>query len=75
MKKTTIATAEKRVIKAEIKTHKFALRQVTSDCKKERTRLSLLINRATRSLVSLGKSETRESAAILKRLAILEGRL
>jgi len=74
-KNTSIRTAEKLSIKSEIRTHKYALRKVKSDCKQERVRLNRGIKKAGVMLVRLDKTEDRESTAILRRLAILDGRL
>lgn len=74
-KKTTIDAAEKRVIKAEISTHKKALRKVDSDRKKEQTRILGEIRKQERLYTKITNTCRREGKAICRRLAILEGRL
>ena len=74
-KKTTIATAEKRVIKAEIATLKRASRKVASDHIAAHKKLAAEQRRINRDFARLDRSEQRAGSAIARRLAILEGRL
>ncbi len=85
-KKTTIATAEKRVIKSEISTLKKALRKVQTDCNKELSRAkredaadrAAALKRHNKFLkfhARVKKAGHRGSASIERRVAILEGRL
>lgn len=74
-KKTTIAAAEKRVIKAEIATMKRNLRKVHSDCRRERKAYGQLLRQWDTKLKRLNKTEARELASATRRIAILEGRL
>ena len=73
--KTTIAAAEKRVIKNEITTLKKALRRITSDSVKEAKRIDLARKELDRRYIRVAKSYDRESKAACRRIAILEGRL
>ena len=74
-KKTTIATAEKRVIKAELSTLKKAVRKIEADHRTEQTR----INKESRNLERLSIKSTnasqRAKSTAVRRIAILEGRL
>lgn len=74
-KKTTIATAEKRVLKAEIAATKKALRKIESDRKKEQLRIIGEIRKLGRGYTKSTNACRRESATATRRLAILEGRL
>lgn len=67
--------AEKRVIKAEIYTFKKSLRKVQKDCVAEEARLSREIRKLESIRKKLAATYSRESAAICRRLAILQGRL
>ena len=74
-KKTTIATAEKRVIKSEIAVTKKAIRKIESDRKKEQLRIIGEIRKLERGYTKSTNSCRREMATATRRLAILEGRL
>lgn len=74
-KNTTIATAEKRVIKAEIATLKRASRKVDFDRKKEQRRIANEIRKLERLYTKNTNASRNAGKAILRRLAILEGRL
>lgn len=74
-KKTTIATAEKRVIKAEIAATKKALRKIESDRKKEQLRIIIQIRKLERGYTKATNACRRESATATRRMAILQGRL
>lgn len=67
-KKTTIAAAEKRVIKAEIRTLRKNHAKLTADWRREQKRLDRLKAQAD-------KRVERESITIIRRLSILNGRL
>ena len=73
--KTTIAVAEKCVIKNEITTLKKALRRITSDSVKEAKRIDRARKDLDRQYIRVAKSYDRESKAASRRIAILEGRL
>lgn len=73
--KTTIAAAEKRVIKAEIAGLKKAAKKVSSDHKSERAKLFAEQRRIERDFMRLNRTENRELSAITRRLGILQGRL
>jgi hypothetical protein len=75
MKKQTIATAEKRVIKAEISTLKRAAKKISADTTKEYRRIIKAHHALDRETQRISKSCDRETAAINRRLAILTGRL
>ena len=74
-KKTTIATAEKRIIKAEISTLKRAARKVDADRKKEQRRITTEIHKLERLYTKNTNASRTAGKTILRRLAILEGRL
>ena len=74
-KKTTIATAEKRIIKAEISITRKALRKIVADRKKEQRRIAGEIRKLERCYTKATNSCRRESEAATRRIAILEGRL
>lgn len=74
-KKTTIAAAEKRVIKAEIATLKRASRKVDADRKKEQGRITTEIRKLERLYTKNTNASRNAGKTILRRLAILEGRL
>ena len=74
-KKTTIASAEKRVIKAEISTLKRAARKVDADRKKEQRRITTEIRKLERLYTKNTNASRTAGLGILRRLAILEGRL
>lgn len=74
-KTTTIATAEKRVIKAEIATLKRASRKVDADRKKEQGRITAEIRKLERLYTKNTNASRNAGKTILRRLAILEGRL
>lgn len=74
-KPTTITAAEKRVIKAELRTCKQSLRKVQKDCVAEDGRISREIRKLETARKKLSSTYSRESAAICRRMAILEGRL
>ena len=74
-KTTTIATAEKRVIKAEIATLKRASRKVDADRKKEQQRITTEIRKLERLYTKNTNASRNAGKTILRRLAILEGRL
>ena len=75
MKTTTIATAEKRVIKAEIKTITAARRKVISDCNKEIGRINKAGRQLVREHTRATRATDRELVTIDRRLGILHGRL
>lgn len=72
---TTIATAEKRVIKHEIATLKKAQRKVVSDRKKEQNRITREIEKLDRQSLNVSKATAREFERITRRIHILQGRL
>lgn len=85
-KKTTIAAAEKRVIKAEIHALRVSACKVRRDVRqafnrslKETDAIVKAANKAHRKHLAFAekliKSETRETASISRRIAILQGRL
>jgi hypothetical protein len=74
-KKSTIATAEKRVIKAEIATHKKAWNKVFKDCSTARRKLFAEKLKIDRELKRIDKAQERERLTICRRIAILQGRL
>ena len=85
-KKTTIATAEKRVIKAEVKSCTAALKAVSRDFKRARRLAEKECANAFRAAdiarakyrktqSQLDKREARETATITRRISILQGRL
>lgn len=74
-KKTTIAAAEKRVITAEISTLKKALRKVDADRKKEQSRITTEIRKLERLYTKNTNASRTAGKGIIRRLAILEGRL
>jgi DNA-binding transcriptional regulator GbsR (MarR family) len=74
-KKTTIQAAEKRVIKAEIATLKKAFRKVDADRKKEQSRITTEIRKLERLYTKNTNASRTACLTILRRLAILEGRL
>jgi DNA-binding transcriptional regulator GbsR (MarR family) len=74
-KKTTIQAAEKRVIKAEIATLKKAFRKVDADRKKEQSRITTEIRKLERLYTKNTNASRTAGLTILRRLAILEGRL
>ncbi|MEI6169340.1 MAG: hypothetical protein WCS52_19325 [bacterium] len=72
---TTIATAEKRVIKAEITTLRKALRKVALDCKRETRKGVLAKGKIDKEIKRIAAILKRETAAVYRRLSILQGRL
>lgn len=74
-KKTSISTAEKRVIKAEIKTLKRAVRKITSDSVIEAKRIDRAREELDRQYLRVSKSYDRETKSACRRISILEGRL
>lgn len=85
-KKTTIATAEKRVIKAEISGLKKSRSKIQTDCNKELGRAkredaadrAAALKRHNKFLklhARVKKAMHRECDSIERRIAILEGRL
>lgn len=74
-KTTTLATAEKRVIKAEISTLKKAVRKVDADRKKEQSRITTEIRKLERLYTKNTNASNRAKASAIRRLGILEGRL
>lgn len=74
-KKTTIASAEKRVIKAEIKTLAKNRSKVTKDTTREVNLCTAEISKLNRKLNRIVQSEILECKKIDRRIAILEGRL
>lgn len=74
-KPTTIAAAEKKVIKSEISTLKRALRKINSDTAKEHKRIATVRRQLDRDAARLTRAHTSETAAATRRIAILQGRL
>jgi len=74
-KETTLATAEKRVIKAELTTLQKALRKVASDCRRARKVQTEIQRKSKLKLARLEKSESSLTTHITRRIAILEARL
>ena len=74
-KTTTIRSAEKRVIKAEIRSLKKARREIVSSYLKESKRITADARKAARSFAQVTKSMRRESASVDRRISILQGRL
>jgi Skp family chaperone for outer membrane proteins len=74
-KPKTIASAEKRQIKAEISTRRKSLHKIQKDCVAEETRLSREIRKIEGRRKKLSKAYERESSAICRRISILQGRL
>ncbi len=73
--KTTIAAAEKRVIKNEIKTHQIACRKVIKDCHREICRINQELRKLNLAHARAIRNTDREAATIERRIAILQGRL
>jgi len=71
----SIAKAEQRVNKAEIKTLKSARRKVIQDCNKEISRINRELRKLTLNHGAVTRSTTREIEAIERRISILQGRL
>lgn len=78
-KKPTIATAEKRVIRAELATLKKAAARVVADFRREKQAVWDRWKKADREVhkfqARAAKQQPRQLAAIDKRIAILTGRL
>ncbi len=78
-KKTTLDAAEKRVIKAEIKTltfnHKKMLSEATKAAHSAHSELMAAQKRYKKTVTQIDKALPRETAKIQRRVAILVGRL
>jgi len=74
-KTTTIAAAEKRVVKAEITTLKKAVCKIKKDAATETNSILRAHKLLDRQYLSICKATTRETKAATRRIAILEGRL
>lgn len=73
--KTTIRTAEKRVIKHEMSTLRKAARKVATDIRQERKKLFSAQRQIELSFARLNRRETSALSNIGRRISILEGRL
>jgi ribosomal protein L20 len=74
-KTTTIRTAEKRVIKGEIRSLKKARREIDSAYTKELNRITAVIRQADMSAKRAMKKLRSETASVDRRISILQGRL
>ena len=73
--KTTIAAAEKRVLKAEITTLKKAVRKVQQDARAEANNIARAHKALDRKYLRLLNACKRETKAATRRISILQGRL
>ncbi len=74
-KNTTLATAEKRVINAEIKTITAVRRKIIADCNREIKHINQSMRKLNSDHSRAIRATDRETAAIDHRLGILNGRL
>ena len=69
------AEAQKKVWKAELRDHQRALKKITRDHAAEKKRITKEIARLERERARIGKSVDRAMAGIVRRTAILQGRI